>query len=281
MEFFLLEKKQTYRLILPLIPGETYQKLFFSNSAFTLNQLQQITLFKETVKALADCHQKGYIVVDLSKSNILYDFASQRSYLIDGGLSSKKSKYIEPELFQMDSEEEVDENRSKPNLAHFAPECWSVFKVPAASSMDVYSLGILMRDILDEPYPEIKNLIQQCIRKNPEDRPTLDNIENILNELLKEKLQRSNPIQIQFKPHSPKANLCTKKSIDKKNLKVSSDEKYPDWKKRLKKQRCAKIIVQDGQYEISRFFSPQEAQKLAEVKDLKQENPMQPQTLLL
>lgn len=174
---FLVEKEDTYRLVLPLIPGVTYEHFKGVNDLGS-----QIQLFLAATRALQDCHQKGYIVVDLKEDNILYDNETGKSYLIDGGTSAKKGSQIN-EKFCLSSEEAILAARKK--CPFYAPECFSLGRSRVDESMDIYSLGNMMDFILkDVIYPEIKLLTQACQKQDPSARVSLEKLERQLDILL-------------------------------------------------------------------------------------------------
>lgn len=259
------EANETYRLILPLIPGKTYKE-FFKKQSYHLNAVQQIELFIKTVETLADCHDKGLIIVDFNENNILFDISTQRSYLIDGGLSSRKNENVYPVIFVQENETEVDKRRATSSYSHIAPECWSTSKVAAKNSMDVYSLGKMMARILKNPPTEIKTLIKQCQNINPEQRPTLNELKNKLKNLH----QKFHPIHIEYKPRLKKCSSQkpsifqspSSRSSDKIIQKHNNERKYPDWKNRLANLKCS--TIRTSQFRISRFFQQETLSDLKE-----------------
>lgn len=159
-----------YRLVVPYISYTPYDDLEIDTP-----ELQQ-RLFCSAVRALQDCHNKGLIVLDLKMDNIYYDYRTSKSYLIDGGLSTLTGTAVDPYAFQKDSQEIVD--KFKEDYDHIPPECWSVAptSVAATSKMDIYCLGILMRDLIETPTSEIQLLIEHCLDENPDNRPTLEEL---------------------------------------------------------------------------------------------------------
>lgn len=109
----LIEQENTYRLVLPYIVGIPYEKLHFTT------QRQQIKLFISAIEALKDCHNKGYIVLDLKGDNIHYDMNSGKSYLLDGGISVKKDELLDPDIFAVDTNE--DRMSKKRNIRKLHP----------------------------------------------------------------------------------------------------------------------------------------------------------------
>lgn len=159
-----------YRLVVPHIQFVPYEQLIIDTP-----ELQK-TLFLSAVQALKDCHDKGIIVLDLKTDNIYYDSKTEKSYLIDGGLSVPVGTIIDPLAFQKASKEIVE--KYKEEYSHIPPECWSVDPVPvlATPEMDIYCLGVLMKDLLENPSSEIKTLIESCLVKDPQKRPTLSKL---------------------------------------------------------------------------------------------------------
>ena len=187
----LVEQKDTYRLILPYIVGTPYEKLNFTN------EKQQIKLFISAIKALKNCHKKGFIVLDLKEDNIHFDSSSGNSYLLDGGISVKENKLLDPDIFFVDNKKDLRLNKKK--YKQIAPECWSATPIPAKKSMDVYSLGSMMKSVLKPPFPDINRLIQSCLALRPEKRPTLHKLEKQLRNLL---LPRNQVTDAPFEEHS-------------------------------------------------------------------------------
>jgi serine/threonine protein kinase len=167
---YLFEMGDDYRLVVPYIPYIPYKKLKIDTP-----ELHR-TLFYSACQALKDCHDKGMIVLDLKTDSIYYDPTTNKSYLIDGGLSAVAGTCVDPPAFQKRSQEIVDEYRKK--YWHIPPECWSVRPnaVLATPQMDIYCLGVLMLDLFSNPSSEIKALIDSCLEQDPEKRPTLDGL---------------------------------------------------------------------------------------------------------
>jgi serine/threonine protein kinase len=168
---------QTYRLMLPKIPGITYINLNLRSTE------EKINLFISAIQALKDAHDKGKVIVDLQGENIFYDIAHNKSYLIDGGLSTDKNTgYLRSDIFCSRSRAKLAYN--KRTFIQIAPECWSPSAQLSNTSMDVYSLGILMKRTLRRPPTEVAALIKACLNIKPERRPTLDDLDQQLRALL-------------------------------------------------------------------------------------------------
>jgi len=167
---FNIGKGKDYRLVVPYIPHVPYEKLVIDTPEF------QKILFGSAVQTLKDSHDKGIIVLDLKSDNIYYDSSTQKSHLIDGGLSVPKGTGIDPSAFQKSSQDIVENYKKEFN--HIPPECWSVIPniVLATPQMDIYALGILMSDLLKNPNSEIQSLIDSCLENDPQKRPTLENL---------------------------------------------------------------------------------------------------------
>ncbi|KTD02931.1 protein kinase domain-containing protein [Fluoribacter gormanii] len=227
----LIEREDTYRLVLPYIVGVPYEKLHLTNKR------QQIKLFISAIEALKDCHNKGYIVLDLKADNIHYDMSSGKSYLLDGGISVKKDMLLDPNIFVVKTKEELISKKKK--YTQIAPECWSQTPISAQKSMDVYALGSMMQSIL-EPSADINRLIQLCLAPKPEHRPTLHTLEKHLRHLL---LHPGN--QHQKAPH--KKNLDNEQSNYTHALKILAEQSIVATKKQYKRLRknnkIAKAIV--------------------------------------
>ncbi|MBA2651979.1 MAG: hypothetical protein H0U73_06925 [Tatlockia sp.] len=178
----LSESESTYRLVLPLLPGELFQKIIIAHEE------EARTMFLSAIRALRNCHQNGLIVIDLKEDNILYDKETDHSYLIDGGFSVKSGRMI-AEIFQQKSQEDI-ENKIK-DYSFYAPECFSLDRVLATEAMDIYSLGSMMKYLTESILaPDVRELCYTCINQDPTQRPTLDELELKLIEI-------ANEIQIQ------------------------------------------------------------------------------------
>lgn len=170
----------TYRLILPLIPGESYES--FANPNVKLTREGQLRLFLSTVRELIRCHSLNYVVVDLKPDNIFYDFKTGRSYLIDGGMSAQIGELLHKQFEAFNDAMVMQCRRSR---KQFAPECTSTTLQRATTAMDVYSLGQLMKTVFFfkemEGVPELYNA---CLHQEPEKRITLDDLETKLMRML-------------------------------------------------------------------------------------------------
>lgn len=171
---FFAVAKDDYRLIVPYIKGTPYEAL--SGELKLDSPEAQKQLFQSAIRALAKVHQRNMIIVDLKADNILYDKLTAESYFIDGGSSSQMGTAIDPQTYQLENQEAVAENQKKYN--YIPPECWSVQPQPvlATKAMDIFCLGVLMLDSIESPAKEIQALIDRCLSRDPQKRPTLEQL---------------------------------------------------------------------------------------------------------
>ncbi|MBN9228573.1 MULTISPECIES: protein kinase domain-containing protein [Legionella] len=218
----LIKREDTYRLVLPYIAGIPYESLHFTSKR------QQIKLFISAIEALKDCHNKGFIVLDLKADNIHYDMSSGKSYLLDGGLSIKENKLLDSDIFAVETNEERISKRKK--YTQIAPECWSQTPIPAKKSMDVYALASMMQSVLKKPSPDINRLIQSCLVPRPERRPTLHTLEKQLRKLLLPQRNQTNEV-----PHEKR--ISNKKNKYAYSLKILTANNIVPTKKQYKRIR--------------------------------------------
>lgn len=159
-----------YRLILPHIPGKNLYRAMAQNKD---NLEGLLMLLEGVIAALEDAHYKGIVITDLKADAFLYDEESQKCRLIDGGNSSKIGEKV--------SEHCIESVRNDMQF-HIAPECWYSGTPPrAATSMDVYSLGILMQKMFYRfQRKEIQDLIEKCTKLQPYERMTLSELKKQL-----------------------------------------------------------------------------------------------------
>ena len=178
VELIEYEAQKSYRLITSVVAGKPYDALSFYKYPDPNNEQPLLDLFLSALQELRRCHAMGYVFVDLKADNILYDEPTGNSGLVDGGLASRVGSPLR-RTFKLRATLEVEKSRTE--YPYIAPECWSTEQVLAATSMDVYSLGRMMAQALKHSSnSELKDLIRTCLAINPQDRPSLDEMEPLL-----------------------------------------------------------------------------------------------------
>jgi serine/threonine protein kinase len=161
----------TYRLFVEKMPGIPYWNFSISDERSALK------IYLTAIQELKRSHAKSIILIDLKADNILFNQTNVRSFLIDGGCSTKKDCIINPRIYANPAK-----HAKKHEYWHIAPECWSVDPVLAKESMDVYSLGMLMYSkmtqfINDDNKNALGSLLQNAIHVDPAKRATLEELE--------------------------------------------------------------------------------------------------------
>lgn len=185
VRFFNHPTSNTYRLVIPEIPGRSLQSIHIKS------EHQFIDLSIAAIDALIDCHQKGLVVIDLKEDNIHFDSETNKAYLIDGGLSSDINQAVYPDIFKQHSLDEVNESRT--HYPHLAPECWATKKMAAAPTMDVYALGHMMKRLSKKNditlSQTLQTIIPSCTHENPRERPELSHLKNDLEQIKLEQIK--------------------------------------------------------------------------------------------
>ncbi|MBV9688240.1 MAG: serine/threonine protein kinase [Ktedonobacteraceae bacterium] len=157
-------------LVTPYIEGGTLAKRL-QNEPLSLSEIHQ--LFSALVRAVVYIHKRGVIHRDLKPSNILLDReeGGDQIYvrLIDFGIASIQGTTASPPLTRAGNE--------LGTVAYMAPERLSGI---AAPSNDIYSLGIILYEMLTDDLPSEGELlsilhpfdyvVERCTLANPEDR---------------------------------------------------------------------------------------------------------------
>ena len=155
----------------------------------------------EVASALAAAHRKGVIHRDIKPSNILWDDETSRALVTDFGIAA-----VRHEGEQKDREKLTQTGTSIGTPAYMSPE--QVLGEPVTEKTDVYSLGVLGYELLigEGPYqiskpgehmaahlrdaprklstlradvdPEVERLLEDCLNKEPERRPTAGEAED-------------------------------------------------------------------------------------------------------
>jgi serine/threonine protein kinase len=155
-------------LVTPYIQGGTLSRRLRGGAALSLAETHQ--LFTALVEAVAYLHKRGVIHRDLKPSNILLDHEedSQRVYvrLIDFGIASLQGQAASAPLTAGGNEMGTE--------AYMAPER---LRGIAAPSNDIYSLGLILYQMLTGKLPEddvdsmlpepLIEVVQQCTVSDP------------------------------------------------------------------------------------------------------------------
>ena len=155
-------------LVTPYIEGGTLARRLQSGP---LSLAEVHRLFVALVQAVAYIHRRGVIHRDLKPTNILLDQEDGQVYvrLIDFGIASLQGSTASPPLTTAGTE--------LGTVAYMAPERLSGI---AAPSNDIYSLGIILYQLLTGQLPSVEHrvrlpqpleyVIHRCIAPNVEDR---------------------------------------------------------------------------------------------------------------
>ena len=154
----------------------------------------------EVASALAAAHRKGVIHRDIKPSNILWDDETGRALVSDFGIAAVKHEGDRTETNKL-----TQTGMAIGTPAYMSPE--QVLGETVTEKTDVYSLGVLGYEMLigDGPYelskpgeamaahlrdtprklskmradvdPEVERLLEDCLNKDPERRPTAEECE--------------------------------------------------------------------------------------------------------
>jgi serine/threonine protein kinase len=159
-------------LVTPYISGGTLAQRL---QAGPLSLAEVQPLFIALVQAVAYIHRRGVVHRDLKPSNILLDNEEETEQvyvrLIDFGIATKQGAVATPPL--------TTAGHEIGTLAYMAPERLNGI---AAPSNDIYSLGVILYQMLTGRFPvqkapgsrsfpqPLEAVVQGCIAANPEDR---------------------------------------------------------------------------------------------------------------
>src|SRR5438105_15836779 len=155
-------------LVTPYIEGGTLARRIQSGP-LSLSEVHQ--LFTPLIQAVAYIHRRGVIHRDLKPTNILLDQEDGQIYvrLIDFGIATLQGRAASPPLTTAGSE--------MGTVAYMAPERLSGI---AAPSNDIYSLGIILYEMLTGHIPmaeqrtripqPLQYVVHRCIAPLPENR---------------------------------------------------------------------------------------------------------------
>src|SRR6266571_146021 len=155
-------------LVTPYIEGGTLSS-HLKKGPLSLTEVY--LLFVPLVQAVAYIHRRGVIHRDLKPTNVLLDEQDGQLYvrLIDFGIASVQGNIASPPLTTAGNE--------LGTIAYMAPERLSGI---AASSNDIFSLGVILYQMLTGNFPmgqqapelpqPLEYVVRRCIANRPEDR---------------------------------------------------------------------------------------------------------------
>ena len=140
-------------IVMEYIEGRTLDEFLLEKPLLKTKQ----RIFGELLSAVNYLHKRGIIHNDLKPENILITRADNTLKIIDFGLADNDAfyvlktlgctqRYASPELLSQDVRTQIATSKQK---------------IDARS--DIYSIGIIMRDIFDGRY---KRIINKCIKEN-------------------------------------------------------------------------------------------------------------------
>lgn len=184
-----LIKGPSYRLVLPYISGLTYSQFLRANGHVD-HIVQQCNIFLSLIRELKVLHSTGLVCVDMNLSNLIFDEKTGKSYVIDGGLSVESGQHLLINYSRNTQEELAKYVRAYP--LH-APECWTLKGRPpaiAATSMDVYAMAAILRlYVFDHSLDScLLRLLRSCRVLIPTERPSLDKLEEQVNQLKRDSI---------------------------------------------------------------------------------------------
>jgi len=122
--------------------------------------------FKQLVEAVGECHREGVLHRDLKESNILVDKNKPEPKLIDFGISN----FVENSPF----------SQCRGTFGYMAPEVFDESKVHDGLPAEVYSLGVILYDILtcsiglEPPFEEEIDDDNECTNETGDDNNDME-----------------------------------------------------------------------------------------------------------
>ncbi len=135
-------------IVMEYIEGRTLREYLLEKPSLASRQ----RIFDELLSAVSYLHKRGIIHNDLKPENILITRADDTLKIIDFGLADKDAYYVWKTL------------GCTPEYA--SPELKSQSK-DIDSRSDIYSIGVIMREIFEGRYSRI---IKRCCKENPQQR---------------------------------------------------------------------------------------------------------------
>jgi len=146
-------------------------------------------IFGQIVESLVECKSRQVLHGDIKDENVLIDLKSGQAKLIDFGSSSwcPPHPHTTPLVYSQFQGTRV-----------YAPPEWTVWQQYTGDGLTVWSLGVLLYDMLygDIPFEtdhqicsselvwhpniniseEVKQLVSSCLDRNPSSRPSLEEV---------------------------------------------------------------------------------------------------------
>ncbi|CAO3566596.1 unnamed protein product [Mortierella alpina] len=146
------------------------------SAAPTLDWENKQRIVREVALGLAYLHGQGITHRDIKGENILLTTHGQAK-LSDFGLANVMASATCASKYTP-AKDPTGHGRPKGTLQWMAPELLTA-KPKYSSKTDIYALGVVMGELMDhadEPPDEYRTLWKRCVEKDPEKRPTLDEI---------------------------------------------------------------------------------------------------------
>ncbi|MPC77417.1 serine/threonine-protein kinase STE20-like [Portunus trituberculatus] len=160
-------------LLITFCGDDTFMQL----SRVARTDQEMLHAFIQLCRGVHKVHARGYVHNDIKANNVVVrrDAHDGRVHvsLIDYGLAQRKGVPL------------LSHVRTYNRLAWMAPEVYQC--APCRPSMDVYSLGHLLKEVLAQckgSYPELQEVAQRAMATLPQHRPSLKALTKILERCL-------------------------------------------------------------------------------------------------